>query len=258
MRTFVPRASYGIYALLRHLDLQKGDEVLIVKTFDGYFVSGCVTKMIEKVCNWSFELSSKTKAVLVIHEFGIPCKKELPKGLPIIEDCAWRVDSLGIGEYAVFSLQKMYNINYGAFIEGIELTDEFLWSIGCLDTFKRERALRGHFDANEAKRIENWNYYDSLIKADGMTPFAERGDWMPTVYLQTVASDEEAKEIVERLIIFGVQAGVYWGKSAFYLPIHQEMSLKDVEYMFAVVKGYFNSCKDYGTIKTEPLTEEHL
>ena len=245
MRTFVPRASYGIYALLKQLNLQPEDEVLIIKTFYEPFISSCVTRMIEKVCKWSFIESTNTKAVLVIHEFGLPCLRAIPEGYPVIEDCAWRVDSLGIGDYAVFSLQKLYNINFGAYIEGVELSDEYLWSIGCLDVFKREVAKDMVRDAGEEVRKARWDQYHALVKADGMTPFMERGDWMPTVYLQVVDSDEEAQAVVHRLIEFGVQAGVYWGKKCFYLPIHQNMSEKEVEYMFAVVKGYFNSCKDY-------------
>ncbi len=77
---FFPNGRDALWACLNHLRLRRQDEVLIIKNTDGPYISRCVTETIEKVCRWSQHLSSKTKLVLVIHEFGFPCP--LAKILP--------------------------------------------------------------------------------------------------------------------------------------------------------------------------------
>lgn len=258
--TFVPRGVYGIYALLKHLNLQPEDEVCIQKTFGSNYIARCVTDTIEKVCHWKLrELTSRTKVILVIHEFGIPCRDVFVQpGIPIIEDCAWRIDRvLPDSNYQVYSLQKMFNVNYGGLIQGVKLTDEFLWSIGCLDVVKRGNYLREKdyiFSAyGSIERPRLWNRYYELAMADGMEmddcydykTAVDNCSWTPTVFLQKFKDNEEANAVVERLQEFGIQAGRYWGEPVVFLPIHQNMSLAEVEYMFAVVKGYFNLCADW-------------
>jgi hypothetical protein len=70
--------------------------------------------------------------------------------------------------------------------------------------------------------------------------------YLSTVYLQKFKDDTEADAIVARLEEFGIQAGRYWGEPVVYLPIHQSITTEEIEYMFAVVRGYFNLCRDYG------------
>jgi len=265
--TFLPRGVYAMYAALKHLDVGPGDVVTIVKTFGSDFISGCVTKMIEKTgATWALrDLDfQKTKAVIALHEFGVPVFQDgdmdmlmaaQKAGIPIIEDCAWRATKVwDWSTLAVFSLSKMSNMNYGAFLEGVYIDDDTLWSWGCLDVVKRNRLwMEPMKDVDVEKRIAHWNYYDSLVRANGMMfddcinwPQAVNQDkWIPTVYMQKFESQEEAEAIVARLEQFGIQAGVYWGEPLVYLPIHQNMTTAEVEYMFAVVAGYYNSCRDY-------------
>lgn len=271
--TFVPRGSYGIYALLKHLNISKGDVVVIVKTFGSDFISGCVTRTIERAgASWVLngQITPQVKGVIALHEFGIPIFQdkdlELLKiahaaNVPIIEDCAWRWNKVfSFSKYAVYSFQKMFNVNYGGMVTGVKIPDEKLWQWGCLDVVKRDRWT------HEAKktlgidqRRRNWDYYHSLVLADGMTPDdcidyanVRANGWVPTVYLQKFETNEIADAIVDRLEQFGIQAGRYWGEPVVYLPIHQNMSIAETEYMFAVVRGYFNLCRDYrGTIKAE-------
>ena len=268
--TFFPRASYAIYGILKHLSERHGfgRHVIIVKTFGSDFISGCVTDAIEKA-GWTWSLRKANGedaigAVLAIHEFGIPVfqdgdmeilQRARDNNVPIIEDCAWRDSQVWEwSDYQVFSLQKMMNINYGGLLAGIHLDDEYMWSIGCLDTFKRDRLrYEKPMDVGRNMRAYNWDLYDSLVRADGMTPddcynyakAVHQEGWIPTVYLQKFESDEIADAIVARLEDFGIQAGRYWGEPVVYLPIHQNMSHEEVRYMFAVVRGYFNLCRDY-------------
>ena len=266
--TFFPRGSYALYGALKYLNIGVGDNVVIVKTFGSHYISACVTKMIEKTgAHWTLRsmISQNTKAVIAIHEFGIPVfqdddlkilQQARALGVPVIEDCAWRSDPVWEwSRFAVFSFPKLMNINYGGMLYGVKLDKEFLWSIGVYDFVKRERIWwePKRYEGAD-KRIKNWEYYDSLVRADGMQPdkcypykdAIEQGDWVPTVYLQRFKDEKEAQAIVERLEDFGIQAGMYWGEPVVFLPVHQNMDRAEVEYMFAVIRGYFNTCRDYG------------
>lgn len=266
--TFLPRGAYAIQACLEHLKKDsERREVIIVKTFGSDFITGCVTRAIERAgYTWTLrtDITGNTRAVLAIHEFGIPVfqardieilDKARADFVPVIEDCAWRKEKVwDWSDYQVFSLQKLVDINYGGILVGVHLDDNFLWSIGCLDAVKRERALwEEEQDLQVAVRERLWKQYHHLVLADGMTPDdcidyeqAIMDGWMPTVYLQKFKDDVEADAIVGRLEEFGIQAGHYHGEPVVYLPIHQSMTNEEVEYMFAVVRGYFNLCRDYG------------
>lgn len=266
--TFFPRASYALYGALKHIGVGKGDEVVIVKTFGSDFISGCVTSAIEatgaswRLRGWTQE--NKVKAVVVVHEFGIPVYQQRDlnfiewahqHGVPVIEDCAWMWRKVfDESEYAVCSLQKIFNMNYGGLLKGAKIPDDKLWEWGVLDTVKRDQCLREiALVEGKNERKNNWKRYNELVKADGMTPddcydyeeAIESEEWMPTVYMQKFETEEIANDIVKRLEEFGIQAGRYWGENVVYLPIHQSMSIEDVEYMFAVVRGYFNLCRNY-------------
>jgi len=271
--TFLPRGSAALYAALKHAGIAEGDMVVIVKTFGSDFISACVTDTIEKAGGtWNLygpgrvapNPLNRVRAVIALHEFGIPIYQEgalkilqefRDHDVPIIEDCAWRTKPVwDWSTYKVFSMQKMMNINYGGVLWGAHIDDETLWSWGVLDTVKRDRlAYEPIREGDEAKRRGLWKKYHEYVLADGMTPddcydyagAIERKEWLPTVYLQKFQTDAIADAIVERLEAFGIQAGRYWGEPIVYLPIHDNMSSAEVSYMFAVVKGYFNECRDY-------------
>lgn len=265
--TFLPRATYAIEAALRHAGVGPGDQVNIIKTFGSQYVSSCVTRPIEKLgATWKVRdlMRVGTKAVIVVHEFGIPVYQQgdmdllahaRELGIPVIEDCAWMWRrKFSNSKYAVFSCSKIFDMNFGGLLVGAHIDDTTLWSWGMLDVVKRDRYLRTMKSVGLEQRRQNWRDYHTLVKADGMTPddcydyeaAIESGEWMPTVYLQRFKDDAEADAIVARLEEFGIQAGRYWGEPIVFLPVHQNMTTEEVEYMFAVVRGYFNLCRDYG------------
>lgn len=256
--TFAPRGAYALLALLKHLQLQPDDEVSILKTFDGNLIPKCVTDQIEKVCKWRLrEFSSKTRAVLVIHEYGVPCTDSFSPThkVPMIEDCAWRHGPLIDSDYQIYSSSKCYPLQYGGAIHGVHIPDDKMWEYGCFDFVKKEQFVEDieATDYGEAARIRNWQVYDRLVREDGMTPddrvdyvaMIATGAWIPSVYMQKFESEKIANEVIERLEEFGIQAARYWGEPIIALPIHQQMTIAEVEYVFAVVRGYFNSCRDY-------------
>src|SRR6185369_5520890 len=100
--------------------------VTIVTTTGNFYISGCVTREIEKFCRWSRDIEPQTKALLVIHEFGFPYEelRELRRfNLPIIEDAAHafasnnREQSAGhVGDFVVYSFPKFFPTQTGGLL----------------------------------------------------------------------------------------------------------------------------------------------
>src|SRR5262249_22972883 len=60
----------ALHLALQHLGLADRDVVTILTTTGNFYVSGCVTREIERFCRWSRQIEPDTKALLVNHEFG--------------------------------------------------------------------------------------------------------------------------------------------------------------------------------------------
>ncbi len=268
--TILPRGIHCIKALLIHLDIKPDENVAIYKTWnDNEYISGCVTNTIENQCKVSRKIDSKTKAVMVIHEFGFPYKdiknlkkKCAEKNIPLIEDCAWGYGSLidkdtkigDVGDYAIFSLTKILPMQYGAILKGLDISDEDNWQVfKTLDFYKRELVIERLLEympkldkANE-KRKENWHYLAKLFERDGINTFSELEDGVsPAVLMLNI---DNLQEIFERYQEFGVEAGRYYQGNALFLPIHQNLSEAELEYIYAVNRGVLNLCSGYRRVK---------
>ena len=117
----------AISLLLEHLQPRRPEEVCVLTTFDFPNVSSCVTCTIFNVCKPSRVVSDVTRAVFVIHEFGVVHPeimrwRELcdQRGVPLIEDCAHTMDSARdgiragtVGDYVICSFPKVFPMAYG-------------------------------------------------------------------------------------------------------------------------------------------------
>jgi hypothetical protein len=88
---FTENGRKAINLALQFYNLAKDDVVTILTTSGNLYISGCVTREIEKFCKWSRKIESATRLIFVNHEFGFPfsgLEKLKEYNLPIIEDCA--------------------------------------------------------------------------------------------------------------------------------------------------------------------------
>ena len=121
-------ARAGIYLGLLSRGFNRTDEILVPE-----FLSQCVLNTLNRSAFPSHSLSKKTKAVLVLHQWGYPQKMDEVMDLAdekkyfIIEDCAHSMTSkykgknIGLfGDVAVFSFPKVFPTVMGGFL----LTDD--------------------------------------------------------------------------------------------------------------------------------------
>ena len=245
------KARNAISAAITDLGLQRDDVVTILTTSGNYYVSGCVTKAIETKCQWNREVTSNTKAILVIHEFGYPYKglkllKEKYK-LPIIEDCAYafftRDEEIGtVGDYVIYSLTKAFNMQMGGLmLSSKEMPDEISQSekeyiVSHLLYEIRQRNLIVE------KRLLNYHYLCAALKSIGIEPFfREKEGIVPGVFLFRWKEDIDFQELKLYMQRNGVECSVFYTEPAFYIPIHQNLSRGELDYMINLLKYYYET-----------------
>ncbi len=253
--TFFPRAMYAIYTIIKHLKnegtIKDGQEVWITTTTESPYISSCVTSAIEQTCTWSRELTDKTAAIFLIHEFGFlhPRLQELRKiaderGIPLIEDCAYGWGTLGAGktgDYCIYSLTKEFPVQFGGFLVGKHFTHEELWhGFGCSDANKEAftlRQLSPWIETQEEarlKRLKNYATYESIFGNDRtFFPLAEGTD--PGAFILKMRSEEWMQEASAFVRTFGIECGNYWKNSAIMLPVHQRLEPAHVDYIAGAV-----------------------
>lgn len=255
--TYFPRGKHAIYSILKHLCLTQDDEIYVTTTTGSPYLSVGVSTTIEEVCQWSRSLKQNTKAIFLIHEWGIvhPRAKELrelatSRNIPLIEDCAyaWQSGSAGsYGDYVVYSFPKFFPIQYGGLLVGIHFSDQEIWDrFQCLDVQKREQirsALSSYMmsiDSICEKRRNNYMFLKELCENEDFEPFFSlKSDEVPAVFMLKVENEEKMKEIVARVSSFGIECGAYYHNNAVFLPIHQNLSKKHIEYIFGAARSRY-------------------
>ncbi len=240
----------ALEACLKHLGLKPQDEVLIVTTTNGPYISGCVTKTIEKNCRWSRTLNSRTRLGLVIHEFGFPCpqKKFLPlqqHNIPILEDCAYafgsRTEGADIGcfgQFGLYSFPKYFPVPFGGILvaqEKINLPFKKAYQISP----GAEKLLHNtlHNSLKEIKgwnkkRREYWQLFAKALRAPGLIPyFSLAKGVVPGVYLTRVPQQFPGEQIKEKLNLLGIESTQYYNQHGFYFPCHQFLTPYETSYI---------------------------
>ncbi len=244
----------AINLALSGLELKKNDVVTILTTSGNFYISGCVTKEIEKFCKWSREFLPETKVIFLNHEFGFPYHhpEELKKyDLPIIEDCANTFFSGGIGakpgsigDFVVYSFPKTFPLQIGGLLvandlgeqrDNYEIESEILIYI--------KNVLSQYIDSKEEivdKRIKNYNYLKEKFTALGFPErFTIENEIVPGVFMfKTDKYDLDLQELKNYYYDHGIQCSVFYGEKAFFLPVHQGLIDSDLDYFYEVFKSF--------------------
>lgn len=262
--TVFPRGTFAIAAALgEYRDqgrLAADDEVLITTTTETPYVSSHVTGAIEQVCKWSHAASNKTKAVLLIHEFGFPhpepgrwrkfCDE---RGIPLIEDCAYGWGSEGVGTHGdvrVYSATKLLPVQFGGFLVGMKIPFERMWNVhAASDVGKEDEVLASihvHWSPlNEirAHRQRLWRRYADNLRSV-CDPYCDLPDGvLPYAFLAKLRDEDGMKRVGEFVRRFGIEVGNWYHHAAIFLPCHQRMTDRHVDFVSgALMANYREGC----------------
>jgi hypothetical protein len=236
---------------IKAIGLGGDDSVAILTTSGNRYVSSCVTKAIECSCSWTRSIDSTSKAILVIHEFGFPfegIERLDTSGLPIIEDCAHAFfsddDTHSIGrrsKFSIFSLPKAFSVQFGGvLISRDEIAEDDVAMTGS-DTAYLERsigpALRD-IEAIKKRRIENFRFLAEGIRGFGMHPrFDVSGAAVPGVFMFRTPAGLDLDRMKSRFQANGIEASVFYGERAFFIPVHQCLVEEEMRLMLDLVES---------------------
>jgi hypothetical protein len=236
---------HALDLILTDLKLAPNDVVTIVTSSGGNYVSGCVTKTIERHCRWAMRVEDGTRAIIAVHEFGRPCEavREYVGRYQIIEDCAYAFATAfasgelvgGVGDYALFSLPKMFSTHFGGIARApsghdLRFTMPEQESDYLLASIAPELAA-----LNEVveRRWEVWRDLRTRFADIGARPFFEpvAGE-VPSVFmLEHDPTLIGLPELRRRYEAHGVEASAFWGSNAFFVPAHQRLGKGSRSYL---------------------------
>ncbi|MCA0932657.1 DegT/DnrJ/EryC1/StrS family aminotransferase [Lutimonas saemankumensis] len=238
---------------LSHYDLKEEDEVAILTPTNNFYISGCVTREIEKFCQWKRVISEKTKIILVIHEFGVPYEnlENLTKmEIPIIEDCAYsffssdRKGRIGkIGEFVIYSFPKMFPIEFGGLLISnlkSKLKNNYL-NKDKLEYVQKVLSYYIQFhDLIINRRKEIYIKMGSKVKDFGFHPrFMMTPGMVPGVFMFTVKDERLDLDSMKRFVQqHGIECSVFYGERAFFIPLHQNLNDEDLDYFAFVLQKF--------------------
>lgn len=241
---------------LKALKLDRDDIVTIITTTNNFYISGCVTKEIEKICSWSREIEEKTKVLFINHEFGFCCQnldyyKSL--GYPIIEDFAHSFYSnsesfnAGLyGDFLIYSLSKYFPIQAGGVLVYSKKYEKDCEQEFVYDDISKycERVVSAYINQVEKiaeKRFKNYEYYEELFNQINLKSYFQVNiNDCPGVYCFSLPNSVNLQEMKLYINSQGIESSVFYGVSAYFLPCHQALSNKDLEYIYSAVKSYLN------------------
>jgi hypothetical protein len=235
----------AIALILEECNLKPSDEVLIATTFNKRNVSSCVTSTIFNYCKPSRVLSENTRAIFVIHEFGVPHPeiarfRSLSDGrqIPLIEDCAHSVDSRwpdgsmvgSVGDYTIYSLSKIFPVVSGGLVFGLGHTPK---------ADPEEKQVVDHLSAN---LCDFWNMLP-LFSARRKTllrcairglrnaiavlsePSVNITPWLLPVLVS------EPGPVMRYLCAQEIECGLWHGSNVIVLPLHQYLTHAEMNFM---------------------------
>jgi hypothetical protein len=252
--TFTINGRHAIQIALNQYELKQDDYVTILTSTGNRYVSGCVTREIEKKCKWSRKVEDRTKVIFIIHEFGYPfsfIQEIINYGIPIIEDCAYSFNSYSeefeigtIGDFTIYSFPKYFPIQIG----GMLVSNKRGIITNAID-IEAEKYIKNvlsfHIDKLghiNAKRWENYYFLkDEFLKIGLIERFSTKKNISPGVFM--FKDHDEILNLNDLKLFFfthGIECSVFYGEQSFFLPVHQRLGKDDLLYFIELIK-YFKA-----------------
>ncbi|MFT3740000.1 MAG: hypothetical protein QM786_14705 [Breznakibacter sp.] len=244
-------ATAALDLALKKLALRPDDEVWIETTSNNRYISGCVTRTIEKHCRWSRKQSPQTAAVLVNHEFGFAYQELLrikKMGYPLIEDAAYSMFSATdegpvgtVGDYVLFSLAKMFPMQCGGILVDKSQTIMSDIDAGFASYLKRNYSVyRQNRQPIIETRIRNHRTLAHALGASGFTSrFDASTNNVPGAFVCR-APRLDLDGLKHFMQAQGVECTVFYGEEAFILPCHQNLDEPHLEYFVSLINYFRN------------------
>jgi len=244
----------AIHVALQAYKLKPSDLVTILTTSQNFYISGCVTKEIEKFCHWNREIVPQTKVILVNHEFGYIYPEMdalVALGLPIIEDCCTTFFSQNrdgrvgtYGDFAAYSFPKFFAVPRGGLlVDNRKTRAKHVAAIDAETKADLKMVLNDQI-ADLDKLLKNrraiFDYGIERFRQLGFDEYFERDELTVPVamMLRNKGIVRDLPALKTELWRHGVEASVFYGEDAFFIPNHQNLTKADVDHFFQIIKAF--------------------
>ena len=89
------------------------------------------------------------------------------------------------------------------------------------------------------KRRYNYRYLTEQLACIGIQPFFSDDKAIPGTYLFKWDKRIDYPKLKEFMYLNGVECSVFYGKNAFFIPVHQEVKQMELDYMVNLLKYYY-------------------
>ena len=263
---FTESGRSALSLLLDSLDLSPTDNILIVTTSGGPYISSCVTSTIELFCNWVRTPNANTRASLIIHEFGYICDVPpwVPRNLPVINDFAYCLGTL-LGssissyssDYAIFSLPKLFPVSSGGLLlsKSVFVSNSTRSSFAPVSPAKDSSALTLLPLVSKwcQSRQDNFIQMCDLFSRLDLPPFfsSHSSSSVPGAFvLRSTTSKVFSDYNKHYCTSHGIECTQYYGNGGFILPLHQFLDSESLTYIYQTLYNSFESSNYYNNSST--------
>lgn len=89
------------------------------------------------------------------------------------------------------------------------------------------------------KRLWNYNYLKEQLMPIGISPFFDLEEGVvPGVFLFSWRDDIDYPKLKEFMQRNGVESSVFYGKNAYFIPMHHNLAKNELDYMIDLLRYY--------------------
>ena len=144
-------------------------------------------------------------------------------------------------------LNKLFSVQFGCLLVNVEISDSDIWNkFHCLDVYKRQftySAIHSElvkFDGIIKKREENYNSFKEYFLLEDIFPILKNEAIAEYFYFLHHLNDKYHNKLNE----FEIKH--YYDENGIIgLPIHQNISESQIEYIYAIFRGILNLCSEW-------------
>jgi dTDP-4-amino-4,6-dideoxygalactose transaminase len=141
-------------------------------------------------------------------------------------------------------------LQFGGFLVGMKISDERMWHVhGASDKGKENEILgmvAAHWQPlNEVRDVRQkiWHRYAKNLACIAEPYFELPFSIIPGAFILKLKNEDEMKRVASFVRRFGIEVGNWYHHSAIFLPCHQRMTDRHVDYVCgAILANYRENC----------------
>ena len=144
-----------------------------------------------------------------------------------------------IGDYVIYSLPKSFNMQIGGLLYSKSLISDSVTSEQRAYIDNHLNSYLSYIELYRSKRLKNFVYLKEKLNDIDIVPYFSDNNNIPGVFLFSWRDDVDYPDLKKFMQQNGVESSVFYGENAFFIPIHQNLSDKELDYMINLLKYYY-------------------